>query len=276
MKNELSRRDFLQTLSAAGFGALAASATTAWALDAVTNPLASYPDRGWERVYRDLWKYDSKYTFTCAPNDTHNCLLNAYVRQGVITRIGPTMKYGEAKDLAGKGSSHRWDPRVCQKGLALTRRFYGDRRVNQTMVRAGFKRWHDAGFPRGKDGRPDAEYFQRARDEWVRMPHADAAKIVAAALKNIAETYTGEEGKRRLRAQHYDDAVVEATRVAGAVPAVGGERVVTLTLVEADHQRVAAQPQLPHLADRQVVAGDRIDDLVLDARHRVAEAAGLL
>ena len=46
MKKELSRRDFLQTVAAAGFGALAASATTAWALEAVTNPLAAYPDRG--------------------------------------------------------------------------------------------------------------------------------------------------------------------------------------------------------------------------------------
>ena len=62
---------------------------------------AAYPDRGWERVYRDLWKYDSTFTFLCAPNDTHNCILNAYVRSGVVTRIGPTMKYGLATDLAG-------------------------------------------------------------------------------------------------------------------------------------------------------------------------------
>jgi nitrate reductase alpha subunit len=233
MKKELSRRDFLQTISAAGFGALAASATTAWALDAVTNPLAVYPNRDWEKAYRDLWKYDSKYVFTCAPNDTHNCLLDAYVRQGVITRIGPTMKYGKATDLNGKGVSHRWDPRVCQKGLALTRRFYGDRRVNQTMVRAGFKRWYEEGFPRGKDGKPDQDYFQRARDEWVRMSHEEAAKIVAAALKNIAETYTGEAGKQRLKAQHYDEATIEATggvgtqvlKFRGGMPLLGVTRI---------------------------------------------------
>ena len=215
MKNELSRREFLARISAAGFGALAASATNAWGLEAISNPLAVYPNRDWERVYRDLWNYDSKYTFTCAPNDTHNCLLNAYVRQGVITRIGPSMRYGEAKDLAGNGTTHRWDPRVCQKGLALTRRFYGDRRVNQTMVRAGFKRWYDDGFPRGADGKPDTSYFQRARDEWVRMPHDEAATIVAAALKNIAETYTGDEGIKKLKAQHYDEAVIEATQGVG-------------------------------------------------------------
>ncbi|MBX3266041.1 MAG: molybdopterin-dependent oxidoreductase [Acidobacteria bacterium] len=215
MTNIISRREFMARLTAAGFGALAASATNAWGLDAITNPLAVYPDRGWEKVYRDLWAYDSTFTFTCAPNDTHNCILNAYVRDGVITRIGPSMKYGLAKDLNGNGTTHRWDPRVCQKGLALTRRFYGDRRVNQTMVRAGYKRWHDEGFPRGSDGKPDPSYFNRARDEWVRMPHSEAAAIVAAALKNIAETYTGEAGLERLRKQGYDEKVIEATRGIG-------------------------------------------------------------
>ncbi|HSC29270.1 MAG TPA: hypothetical protein VLD67_18485, partial [Vicinamibacterales bacterium] len=129
-RKELSRRAFLEAATAAGFGTLVSSATRAWGLEAQDNPLAFYPDRGWERVYRDLFKYDSTFTFLCAPNDTHNCLLNGYVRSGVVTRIGPTMKYGEATDLEGNRASHRWDPRVCQKGLALTRRFYGDRRVS--------------------------------------------------------------------------------------------------------------------------------------------------
>jgi nitrate reductase alpha subunit len=233
MTDDISRRDFLALVSAAGFGALVSSTTTAWGLEQVTNPLASYPDRGWERVYRDLWNYDSQYTFTCAPNDTHNCLLRAYVRQGVITRIGPTMRYGEATDLAGNRTTSRWDPRVCQKGLALTRRFYGDRRINGCMVRVGFRRWVDAGFPRGADGRPGAGFFQRARDEWVRVSHDEAATIAAAALKNIAETYTGEEGSRRLRAQQYDEEVVAAaqgigTRVLkfrGGMPLLGMTRV---------------------------------------------------
>ena len=214
-QNEVSRRDFLAAVHAAGFGAFVASASQAWGLEAVGNPLAAYPDRGWERVYRDLWKYDSTYTFLCAPNDTHNCLLNAYVRSGVVTRIGPTMKYGEAVDLAGNGASHRWDPRVCQKGLALTRRFYGDRRVTGCMVREGFRRWVQEGFPRGADGKPSPDYFRRARDTWVRVSHDEAAEIVAAALKNIAETYTGDEGQRRLTEQHYDEATVAETKGVG-------------------------------------------------------------
>ncbi len=209
------RRDFLKLVGKAGFGGFLASAQQAWGLDAIANPLAAYPDRGWERAYRDLWKYDSKYTFLCAPNDTHNCLLNAYVRQGVITRIGPSMRYGEAMDLDKNKTSHRWDPRICQKGLALTRRFYGDRRVNGCMVRVGFKKWVEAGFPRETDGLPPKEYFNRGRDKWVRLTHDEAAKFVASALTNIAQTYTGDEGKRKLAAQKYDPATIEATQGAG-------------------------------------------------------------
>jgi nitrate reductase / nitrite oxidoreductase, alpha subunit len=215
MKEEVTRRSFLEAVAAGGFATLAASATDAWGLESELNPLAVYPERGWEHVYRDLWKQDSSFTFLCAPNDTHNCILNAYVRSGVITRIGPTMRYGEAEDLSGNRTTSRWDPRCCQKGLALTRRFYGDRRINQCMVRKGFKRWFEEGFPRGSDGRPSEDYFQRARDEWVRITHDEAAGIVAAALKNIAETYAGEEGQKRLRAQHYDKETIEATRGAG-------------------------------------------------------------
>jgi nitrate reductase alpha subunit len=215
MSREISRRDFFAMLSASGLAGFLGSIREAWGLEAISNPLAQYPSRGWEQACRDLWKYDSKFVFLCAPNDTHNCLLDAYVRNGVITRIGPTMRYGEATDLYGNRVSHRWDPRVCQKGLALTRRFYGDRRVNQCMVRAGFKRWYEDGFPRDKDGLPPRKYFHRGRDEWVRVSHDEAARIVAAALVNIAATYSGEEGKRRLRAQHYDEATIEATQGAG-------------------------------------------------------------
>jgi nitrate reductase / nitrite oxidoreductase, alpha subunit len=215
MKANLGRREFLQLVGAAGLSGLVSSTVNAWRLQAVSNPLATYPDRGWERVYRDLWQHDSRFTFLCAPNDTHNCLLHAYVRQGVITRIGPSMRYGEATDLAGFRTTHRWDPRICQKGLALTRRFYGDRRISQCMVRAGFKRWVEAGFPRERDGLPPREYFNRARDEWARVSHEEGARIVAAALKNIAETYSGEQGQRLLRMQKYDEEVIAATKGAG-------------------------------------------------------------
>jgi nitrate reductase alpha subunit len=234
MKHErISRRAFLEHSAALGLGVFVASASDAWGLDAPDNPLARYPDRGWERVYRDLFRHDSKFTFLCAPNDTHNCILDAHVKSGVIARIGPTMRYGEATDLYGNRVSHRWDPRICQKGLALTRRFYGDRRVSHPVVRAGFKRWVEAGFPRDADGRAPAEYFQRARDAWVRVTHEEAAGFVARALVDIARTYTGEEGAKRLLAQGYDEEVVRAAggsgtqvlKFRGGMPLLGMTRV---------------------------------------------------
>jgi nitrate reductase / nitrite oxidoreductase, alpha subunit len=230
---EMDRRDFLRAAATAGFGAFVLSAGSAWGLEAPDNPLARYPSRDWERVYRDLWKYDSTFTFLCAPNDTHNCILNAYVRSGVITRIGPTMRYGEAEDLYGNRASNRWDPRVCQKGLALTRRFYGDRRLRHCMIRGGFKKWAEAGFPRGEDGRPAAEYFHRGRDSWIRATHDEAAALVASVLQNIAKTYSGDAGAAKLKAQGYAEemigamkgAGVQAMKFRGGMPLLGMTRV---------------------------------------------------
>ena len=71
MKN-LSRREFLEWIGAAGFSAFALSASEAWGLQAIENPLAAYPNRDWEKTYRDMCKSDSTFTFLCAPNDTHN------------------------------------------------------------------------------------------------------------------------------------------------------------------------------------------------------------
>ncbi|MEZ5990203.1 MAG: molybdopterin oxidoreductase, partial [Planctomycetota bacterium] len=128
----VSRRRFLFQLAAAGASSAwiaraAMQDTQGLRATAVDNPLAAYPRRGWEKVYRDLYASESSFTFLCAPNDTHNCLLRGFVKNGVVTRIAPTFGYGKATDLDGKQATARWDPRCCQKGLALARRFYGDR-----------------------------------------------------------------------------------------------------------------------------------------------------
>src|SRR3989338_7722355 len=67
----------------------------------VDNPMESYPERGWEKIYRDQYRYDSTFHFLCAPNDTHNCLLKAYVKNDVVIRFGPSYGYGKAKDIYG-------------------------------------------------------------------------------------------------------------------------------------------------------------------------------
>ncbi len=148
------RRSFFKLVSTAGVATLIGTARTAWAIDRIENPLRTYPKRDWERAYRELYQNDSEFVFTCAPNDTHNCHLKALVKNGVVVRIMPTYNYGEAQDLDGNRASHRWDPRCCNKGLALTRRFYGDRRVRYPMVRAGLQASGSSrAFPRTRTAR---------------------------------------------------------------------------------------------------------------------------
>ena len=212
-----TRRLFLQAILGAGVVGIASAAPIRFLKPLqVDNPLAFYPNRDWERTYRNIFKPDSSFVFLCAPNDTHNCLLKAYVKNGIAVRIGPTFGYGKAKDLYGNTASHRWDPRLCQKGLALVRRIYGDRRVKSPMVRKGWKEWIDAGFPRDPTtGKPDPKYFNRGKDTWLRLGWDDAYSYAAKALLNITETYSGEEGSKRLTAQGYDPAMVEAVEHAG-------------------------------------------------------------
>jgi len=217
--HRLKRRAVIKGL--VGLGVATAGTTDAAPLRflkplAIDNPLAAYPNRSWERVYRNIFNADSSYVFLCAPNDTHNCLLRAYVKNGVVARIGPTYGYGKAEDLAGNRSSARWDPRICQKGLALVRRIYGDRRVKSPMVRTGFKQWADAGFPRDpKTGAVDQKYMQRGRDTWQRVGWDEAFALSAKAMDNIARTYSGKKGAEFLEAQGYDHSMVEACEGSG-------------------------------------------------------------
>jgi nitrate reductase alpha subunit len=216
-----SRRQFLKMAGAAGFGA-AATPRELFAQYryltpvSVANPLADYPNRDWERMYRDIYRHDRTFVFMCCPNDTHNCLLNAFVKNNVVVRIEPTYGYGKAQDLYGNTASHRWDPRCCQKGLVLGRRFYGDRRVNGAFLRKGFKEWADRGFPRDpQTGAAPKELMRRGWDSWVKVPHQVAYRYHAQALENIARTYSGEAGRKRLLAQGYDPDMVAAAEGAG-------------------------------------------------------------
>ncbi len=184
---------------------------------AVDNPLRAYPSRDWEKAYRNIFNSDSTFVFLCAPNDTHNCLLRAHVKNGVVTRIGPTYGYGKAEDLYGNRASARWDPRICQKGLALVRRIYGDRRVKGPMVRKGFKDWVTQGCPRdATTGAVDPKYLQRGKDKWLKATWPEAYELSAKALDNIMRTYSGEQGAKYLEAQGYDPAMIEAIEGAGS------------------------------------------------------------
>lgn len=214
-----SRRDFIKW-SLAGMAGLAVNSPKLAFLQplSIDNPLGEYPSREWEKLYRNKYRYDETFIFTCAPNDTHNCLLRAYVRNGVVVRILPTYGYGKAKDVYGNSPSHRWEPRCCQKGLALVRKFYGDRRVKGAMVRKGWYDWVKAGFPRDTvTGKPPEKYFQRGKDKWLKIPYEEAYELVAKAYINVATTYSGDKGADYLKAQGYDPAMIEWMKGAGTL-----------------------------------------------------------
>ncbi len=216
----LTRREFLKA-GALTLAALSRSSLAAFRVfepvTRVEDPLTYYPNRDWERFYRDIYQSESTFTFLCAPNDTHNCLLTAQVKNGVITRIEPTYGFGDATDLYGLKASHRWEPRCCNKGLSLMRRFYGDRRVKGPMVRKGFYDWFNAGFPRDpKTGQPPTRYFRRGQDTWLSVTWEEISDVIAKTIINVAETYSGEAGTNRLRAQgHYPEVMLKVLQGAG-------------------------------------------------------------
>jgi len=222
-KKLLTRRTFIKIAAGTGAGVLLSGCESelftfleAKTAGAAESPLTTYPNRDWEKVYRNVYEEDSHFHFLCAPNDTHNCLLKAHVKNGVITRLSPSFRYGEATDLYGNRASARWDPRICNKGSGLVRRIYGDRRVKGAMVRKGFKEWVEAGFPRDPGtARPPEKYLKRGEDKWLKLPWEEAFDLAAKALHNIATTYSGNRGSDYLLRQGYDPAMVEAMHEAG-------------------------------------------------------------
>ena len=83
------------------------------------------------------------------------------------------------------------------------------------MIRKGFKEWADAGFPRNEDGTPTMDTTIRGSDEWIRLGWDDATRIAAATIADVARTYNGDEGAKKLLDQGYEPAMVEAMHGAG-------------------------------------------------------------
>src|SRR3989344_841405 len=106
-----SRRDFIQRSSLIGASVYAAQMLPLRFLQAQQgqeNPLAFYPNRDWEKIYRNQYAYDSAFSWVCAPNDTHNCRVMAHVRNGVIVRMGEQYDVGSYADLYGNKASPNW------------------------------------------------------------------------------------------------------------------------------------------------------------------------
>lgn len=182
----------------------------------VADPLAAYPDRDWEAVYRDQYRYDRSFTFVCSPNDTHSCRLRAMVRNGVVMRTEQAYDVSSYRDLYGNTATAAWHPRGCAKGYQVHRRVYGPFRLKYPLMRAGWRAWADDGFPPlTAELRTTYRFDDRGADELVRASWEDAHRYMAKALVAIARTYSGDEGRRRLEAEGYPPEMLDAMGGAG-------------------------------------------------------------
>ncbi|HSL27140.1 MAG TPA: molybdopterin-dependent oxidoreductase, partial [Acidimicrobiia bacterium] len=197
------------------------------------NPLLTYPNRDWERIYRDQYAYDESHTVICAPNDTHMCRLRAFVRNGVVTRLEQNYDGGNYGDPQGNRSTVHWNPRGCLKGYTLHRRLYGPYRLRYPMIRAGWKAWADDGFPSLSDDpalRTNYRFDDRGNDTFVRVSWAEVDDYVARGLEAIARTYSGPEGRRRLleadgyepeMLEHWEESGVRTMKFGSSLPVHG-------------------------------------------------------
>jgi len=216
----LSRRQFLKV--SAGTVAAVALADKALALTAlqpvieVGNPLGEYPDRSWERVYHDQYRYDSSFTWVCSPNDTHACRVRAFVRNGVVMRVEQNYDHQTYEDLYGNRGTFAHNPRMCLKGYTMHRRVYGPYRLKGPMMRRGWKKWMDDGSP---EFTPEVmrkyKFKGRYLDDMLRVSWDTAYTYLAKALLIIAERYNGEAGARRLREQGYPIEMIEVMKGSG-------------------------------------------------------------
>jgi nitrate reductase alpha subunit len=233
----LSRRDFVKGLGAAGV----TGAVALWSLECgfrqlglegIQNPLDFYPNRDWEKIYRDQYRYDRTFTWVCAPNDTHMCRIRSFVRNGIIIRSEQNYDYNRYTDLYGNRASVAWNPRGCLKGYTFHRRVYGPYRLKGPVIRKGWKEWADDGFPSLSDNpqlRHKYRFDDRGNDTFVRLSWDEAANYAARGLRAVAETYSGETGRERFRKdgcpeemlEHWGGAGTRTMKIGSSLPVHG-------------------------------------------------------
>ncbi len=225
----LTRRAFIK-IGATVAAATALKLSTGLSLNtlqpvSVVNPLESYPNRDWERIYRNQYRYDSTFTYVCSPNDTHACRVRAFVRNGVIVRLEQNYDVQKYSDLYGNKATVHWNPRMCLKGYTFHRKVYGPYRLKKPIIRKGWKEWADDGFPYlNPENKKKYKFDSRGTDEFVEADWDAAFTYAAKGLIAIARRYSGDDGKKLLLEQGYAPEMVEDMGGAGtrAIKCRGG------------------------------------------------------
>ncbi|MFQ5613056.1 MAG: molybdopterin-dependent oxidoreductase [Anaerolineae bacterium] len=212
-----SRREFLKLSGVTALGVALSDPNLQLLLPIdVDNPLAGYPDRDWEKVYRNQYGYDSSFTYVCSPNDTHACRLRAFVRNGIILRSETNYDVGSYSDLYGNTATAHWHPRGCKKGQTFHRRVFGPHRLKGPLMRKGWQEWADDGFPYlDAANRDKYKFTARGDDELLSVSWEEAYDYIARGMIAIAGHYSGEEGAERLRQDGYPEEMIAAMGGAG-------------------------------------------------------------
>ncbi|MCH8912930.1 MAG: molybdopterin-dependent oxidoreductase, partial [Planctomycetes bacterium] len=183
---------------------------------AIPNPLAQYPSRDWEEIYRDQYRYDGTFSWVCSPNDTHACRVLAYTRNGIITRMGSQYDHQSYADIYGNKATVNWNPRQCAKGYTFHRLVYGPYRLKHPIIRKGWRQWADAGFPELTAANKEKFKFDsRGTDQQVKIGWDEVYKYIAKAYVAIAKRYSGEKGATLLREQEYPEEMIDEMGGAG-------------------------------------------------------------
>jgi nitrate reductase alpha subunit len=136
LAGDVSRRRFIQVGTLAGLAGLVMAGPAEGALEAFDifdlDPLATYPYRGWESLYRRQFTWDRVVRSTHSANCTGSCSWKVYVKDGVMLREEQAGDYppinGELPD---------YNPRGCQKGACFVEYVYGAQRLKYPLIRAG-------------------------------------------------------------------------------------------------------------------------------------------
>ena len=147
----LSRRQFLKV--SAGTVAAAAIADKALALTAlqpvieVGNPLGEYPDRSWERVYHDQYRYDSSFTW-CLLSERYAWLSHSRLCAERRRHAGGAeLRSQTYEDLYGNRGTFAHNPADVFKGLYVPSPGVRTLSVKGAVDAEGWKEWMDAGSP---------------------------------------------------------------------------------------------------------------------------------
>ncbi|MBI4352683.1 MAG: molybdopterin-dependent oxidoreductase [Candidatus Omnitrophica bacterium] len=216
----VTRREFLKISGAVAGAALASKKLPSlWGLEPVQeiqNPLEYYPNRDWEKIYRDQYRYDSTFSWVCSPNDTHACRAKAYVRNGIVVRMGSQYDYETYGDVYGNKATPNWNPRQCEKGLTFHRLAYGPYRLKYPIIRKGWREWADAGFPDlTPENKTRYKFDSRGTDTFEKVSWDEAYTYVGKALMAIGKRYSGEEGRKKLLAQGYPEEMLKPMEGSG-------------------------------------------------------------